>query len=31
VDTYVYYLRKKLGTAVVRTVRAVGYRAGEIE
>ena len=30
VDTYVYYLRKKLGPAVVQTVRAVGYRAGEI-
>lgn len=30
VDTYVYYLRRKLGTGVVQTVRAVGYRAGEI-
>lgn len=30
VDTYVYYLRRKLGPGVVQTVRAVGYRAGEI-
>jgi two-component system, OmpR family, response regulator QseB len=30
VDTYVYYLRAKLGRAVVRTVRGVGYRAGEL-
>lgn len=30
VDTYVYYLRRKLGRGVVRTVRGVGYRAGEI-
>jgi two-component system, OmpR family, response regulator QseB len=30
VDTYVYYLRNKLGRAVVRTVRGVGYRAGEL-
>jgi two-component system response regulator QseB len=28
VDTYVYYLRRKLGTGVVRTVRGAGYRAG---
>lgn len=31
VDTYVYYLRRKLGRSVVRTRRGVGYRAGEIE
>ncbi len=30
VDTYVHYLRRKLGRDIVRTVRAVGYRAGEI-
>ncbi|MCO6005191.1 response regulator transcription factor [Actinoallomurus purpureus] len=30
VDTYVYYLRNKLGRKVVRTVRGVGYRAGEL-
>ncbi|GAA0352407.1 response regulator transcription factor [Actinoallomurus spadix] len=30
VDTYVYYLRTKLGRTVVRTVRGVGYRAGEL-
>ncbi|MCK2216765.1 response regulator transcription factor [Actinomadura sp. ATCC 31491] len=30
VDTYVYYLRNKLGTGVVRTVRGVGYRLGEL-
>jgi two-component system response regulator QseB len=30
VDTYVYYLRRKLGRAVVRTVRGVGYRLGAI-
>ncbi|MEU3166618.1 response regulator transcription factor [Streptosporangium sp. NPDC006930] len=28
VDTYVYYLRAKLGADVVRTVRGVGYRLG---
>ena len=28
VDTYVHYLRRKLGTDVVRTVRGVGYRLG---
>ena len=28
VDTYVYYLRNKLGADVVRTVRGVGYRLG---
>lgn len=30
VDTYVYYLRRKLGRPVVRTVHGVGYRLGEI-
>ncbi|MCG2624663.1 response regulator transcription factor [Arthrobacter sp. I2-34] len=29
VDTYVYYLRRKLGHDVVRTVRGAGYRLGE--
>jgi DNA-binding response OmpR family regulator len=28
VDTYVYYLRRKLGKAVVETVHGVGYRMG---
>jgi DNA-binding response OmpR family regulator len=28
VDTYVYYLRRKLGKAVVETVHGVGYRLG---
>ncbi|WP_219471255.1 response regulator transcription factor [Nonomuraea rhizosphaerae] len=30
VDTYVYYLRGKLGPGVVTTVRGVGYRLGEL-
>jgi two-component system response regulator QseB len=30
VDTYVYYLRRKLGRRVVRTVRGTGYRLGEL-
>lgn len=30
VDTYVHYLRRKLGRAVVRTVRGLGYRAGRL-
>ncbi|MEV5888839.1 response regulator transcription factor [Nonomuraea fuscirosea] len=30
VDTYVYYLRNKLGSGVVRTVRGVGYRLGDL-
>jgi two-component system, OmpR family, response regulator QseB len=30
VDTYVYYLRRKLGTGVVRTVRGLGYRVGQL-
>jgi two-component system response regulator QseB len=28
VDTYVHYLRRKLGTGAIRTVRGLGYRAG---
>jgi DNA-binding response OmpR family regulator len=28
VDTYVHYLRRKLGRDVVRTVHGVGYRMG---
>ncbi|CAL9591771.1 Transcriptional regulatory protein TcrA [Streptomyces sp. enrichment culture] len=30
VDTYVYYLRRKLGRGAVRTVRGVGYRLGAL-
>jgi two-component system response regulator QseB len=30
VDTYVHYLRRKLGRGVVRTVRGLGYRAGTL-
>jgi two-component system, OmpR family, response regulator QseB len=30
VDTYVHYLRRKLGRGVVKTVRFVGYRAGGV-
>ncbi|NGO70195.1 response regulator transcription factor [Streptomyces boncukensis] len=30
VDTYVYYLRRKLGRQVVRTVRGIGYRLGAL-
>ena len=30
VDTYVYYVRRKLGRAVVRTVHGLGYRLGEL-
>ncbi|MBX7266623.1 response regulator transcription factor [Micromonospora sp. Llam7] len=30
VDTYVYYLRRKLGRAVVRTVHRFGYRLGRL-
>ena len=30
VDTYVYYLRRKLGTRVVHTVRGLGYRVGAL-
>jgi two-component system response regulator QseB len=29
VDTYVYYLRRKLGREIVATVRGVGYRLGQ--
>ena len=28
VDTYVHYLRRKLGRSVVSTVRGIGYRLG---
>jgi two-component system response regulator QseB len=30
VDTYVHYLRRKLGRSVIRTVRGLGYRAGSL-
>jgi two-component system response regulator QseB len=30
VDTYVHYLRRKLGAAVIRTVRGLGYRIGSL-
>lgn len=30
VDTYVYYLRRKLGREVVRTVRGLGYQLGTL-
>ncbi|MEU0079846.1 response regulator transcription factor [Micromonospora tulbaghiae] len=30
VDTYVYYLRRKLGRAAVRTVHGLGYRLGAL-
>jgi two-component system response regulator QseB len=30
VDTYVYYLRRKLGRAAVRTVHGLGYRLGDL-
>ncbi|GAA2169148.1 response regulator transcription factor [Pedococcus bigeumensis] len=30
IDTYVYTIRRKLGRAAIRTVRGVGYRAGEL-
>lgn len=30
VDTYVYYLRRKVGRGAIRTVRGLGYRAGEL-
>lgn len=29
VDTYVYYVRRKLGRGVIRTVHSIGYRLGE--
>jgi two-component system response regulator QseB len=30
VDTYVYYLRRKLGRTIVRTVHGLGYRLGSL-
>jgi two-component system response regulator QseB len=30
VDTYVHYLRRKLGRGIIRTVRGVGYRCGAL-
>jgi two-component system response regulator QseB len=30
VDTYVYYLRRKLGTGVIRTIRGFGYQIGAV-
>jgi two-component system response regulator QseB len=30
VDTYVHYLRRKLGASVIRTVRGLGYRIGAL-
>ncbi|WP_305789499.1 response regulator transcription factor [Symbioplanes lichenis] len=30
VDTYVYYLRRKLGRSVIRTVHGLGYRMGTL-
>jgi two-component system, OmpR family, response regulator QseB len=30
VDTYVYYLRRKLGAGAIRTVRGLGYRVGTL-
>ncbi|HKE63184.1 MAG TPA: response regulator transcription factor [Micromonosporaceae bacterium] len=30
VDTYVHYLRRKLGSKVIETVRGIGYRIGEM-
>lgn len=30
VDTYVHYLRKKLGRAAIQTVRGIGYRLGTL-
>jgi two-component system response regulator QseB len=30
VDTYVYYLRRKLSRSVVRTVHGLGYRLGDL-
>jgi two-component system response regulator QseB len=30
VDTYVHYLRRKLGPAIVRTVHGLGYRIGTL-
>jgi two-component system response regulator QseB len=30
IDTYVYYLRRKIGRSAIKTVRGLGYRAGEL-
>lgn len=30
VDTYVHYLRKKLGRDTIRTIRGIGYRLGQL-
>jgi two-component system response regulator QseB len=30
VDTYVHYLRRKLGASVIRTIRGLGYRIGAL-
>jgi two-component system response regulator QseB len=30
IDTHVYAIRRKLGRAAIRTVRGIGYRAGEL-
>ena len=30
VDTYVHYLRKKLGRSSISTVRGIGYRLGQL-
>jgi two-component system response regulator QseB len=30
VDTYVHYLRRKLGRGIVRTVHGLGYRIGSL-
>jgi two-component system, OmpR family, response regulator len=30
VDTYVHYIRRKLGNDAIRTVRGLGYRAGQL-
>ena len=31
IDTFVYSVRRKLGAEAVRTVRSVGYRAGQFQ
>jgi two-component system response regulator QseB len=30
VDTYVHYLRRKIGRSAIRTVRGLGYQLGEL-
>ena len=30
VDTYVHYLRKKLGRGVITTIRGIGYQLGRL-